>query len=116
MVNRLTWTLVVVLLAAAMSIAHGAIAWAAEATGSAKPHLTARAVVTLARAELSRRGQTDNFRIRKPEYSSAQRLWWVFLIQRRPPYGIDGDMLAVVNDVSSKVCIQQAMMPPVPCT
>ena len=94
----------------------GADVMAAEISDASKPRLSIRRVSVLTQAELRRIGEADKFEAATPKYSSQTRLWSVFLKQRGPLFAVDGEMLMVIEDVTGKVCMQQAMMPPAACT
>jgi hypothetical protein len=113
---RITLVLTPIVLAAATLTSGGHIALAADSPDSATRNLTPEAVSSLVKAELRHRGLENKFSARAPQYISDKRQWWVFLIQAKPPFVVDGDMLAVVNDATEKVCIDQAMVPPGLCT
>jgi hypothetical protein len=115
MVSRHTLVLMAMLDAALSSVCGVSIAWAADSPRVAKAHLTADQVSSLAKAELRRAAQADNFKARTPTYQPEKRQWWVFFIQSGSPVSVDGDILAVVDDRSTKVCLQQPIADG-PCT
>jgi hypothetical protein len=88
-----------------------------DAADVSKPHrLSEKQVAILVRSELRKQGLADRFSLRKPSFQLDRGTWWVFLIQRKAPYAIDGDKLAEVSDKSEKVCLQQAIaVLPEPC-
>jgi hypothetical protein len=90
---------------------------AEEATKRPAPILSARQVSSLAAAAFARSGETvSHYKAGKPQFSEASGIWWVFYIQSKPPFVVDGDMMVVVNDRTGRACVQQAMAPPRPCT
>jgi hypothetical protein len=67
--------------------------------------------------ELSRLGIGDKYVLdTKSSFDNNQDLYWIWLRQKAPPYRPDGDKLGIVSRDLVKACVQQALMPPRPCT
>ena len=87
------------------------------AAGQTGPRLNEHSVVALVKEEMRKTGGLSRYNLRKPSYQSERGVWRVDLRRKGPPYVVDGDLRAEVNDRTGKVCIRQTMTPPVgePC-
>ena len=84
----------------------GASGW----DSAAAPHLSPKDAQNIATSELRRHGENiARFKAGVPTFQSQKRVWWVFFKQVAPPFIVDGDFLIVVDDTSSRVCVQQAV-------
>ena len=96
------------LLCSLVSVLAGVVASATFAAEPAASRLSEERVVSLVQARLRNEQRSSQFSIRKPSFQPQRGTWWVFLIQKSEPRVVDGDMLAEVNDMTEKVCLQQA--------
>jgi hypothetical protein len=82
----------------------------AEPISVSEPKLSAEQVSSLAKAELVRnRVSVDRFEPRTPTFNANQKNWWVFFIQSKAPFVVDGDLLVVVDDGTGKSCMEHAV-------
>jgi hypothetical protein len=71
------------------------------------PRLSSDMVSSLARAEVVRNGvRVERYKSNPPTYNSDERNWFVFFIQKEPPFDIDGDILVVIDDTTGKPCVE----------
>jgi hypothetical protein len=96
---------------------------AAEPPKEPTTKLNSQQVATLALAAFQKSGATvGHFRAESPkfyehpDFSSVTRIWLVFYMQKAAPFVPDGDMVVVIDDRTGKACVQQMMIPPVPCS
>jgi hypothetical protein len=81
-----------------------------EPISASNPRLSSEQVSSLATAELVRnRVRVDRFKPRPPTYNADQKNWWVFFIQNKAPFIVDGDLLVVVDDGTGKSCMEYAI-------
>ena len=91
-------------------------ALASDAHSDTTPRLTSKQVSSLAAAALGRSGEVvSRFKAREPSYDPEKKAWSVFFIQSAPPLIVDGDKLVVIDDRTSKACVQFVMAVG-PCT
>jgi hypothetical protein len=81
------------------------------------PRLSPQQVSALAATAFEKSGaNVANFREGETEFLAKAGIWLVSYVQTEPPFITDGNMMVVVNDHTGKACVQQAMLPPRPCT
>jgi hypothetical protein len=82
---------------------------APEAESTTAPRHSAKQVLSIAAAELRRGAENAaRYKAKPPKYYADKRVWWVFFIQNAPPFIVDGDLLVVVDDLTSNACMEQA--------
>jgi hypothetical protein len=93
---------------------------AADSAANAGPRLSPQQVSALAAGAFKARSDSrvpgQRFEAQRPKFSDHDGVWYVFFRQKGPVLAIDGDMVVVVNDRTSKVCVGQMMAPPIPCS
>jgi hypothetical protein len=104
-VNRKLLTALVLL---PLGFSFGRVAYSSD-TQPAPAHLTAEQVTSIALDALRHAEKSAvRFTARTPRYDSAHQRWWVFFVENAPPYQVDGGLLVVVDDVTSRPCVQHA--------